>query len=170
MIVLSIGDEGQHGVTTGKGQYGPRSLAAPLAKVTGPILRRRGLASAHVVSKWSEIMGPQMAAQSIPQRYVADRRGGGTLHVRVGGGWATEFQHLEPQIIERINTFFGYRAVSRLVLKQGPVPQRKRRARQAEAPDDGTAAPVTVDDEALRAALQRLGRAVRARPISNKKS
>jgi hypothetical protein len=164
MMVLWIGGERQHGVTTAKRQYGPRSLAAPLAKVTRPIMRRRGLASAHVVSKWGEIMGPQMAAQSIPQRYVPDRQGGGTLHVRVGGGWATEFQHLEPQIIERINTFFGYRAVSRLVLKQGPVPQREKRLRNVEIADDGAAPPVAVDDEALRAALQRLGRAVRNRP------
>jgi len=165
-----VDGEGQHGVTTAKRQYGLRSLAAPLAKVTKPILRRRGLASAQVVSKWEEIMGAQMAAHSIPQRYVPDRRGGGTLHIRVGGGWATEFQHLEPQIIERINTFFGYRAVSRLVLSQGPVPQRERRARQVACADDGAAAPVAVDDEALRQALQRLGRAVRSRPISNKKS
>jgi hypothetical protein len=115
-------------------------------------------------------MGAQMAAHSIPQRYIPDRRGGGTLHVRVGGGWATEFQHLEPQIIERINTFFGYRAVSRLVLKQGPVPQRERRMREAKVADDGWAPPVAVGDEALRAALQRLGRAIRARPNSDKKS
>jgi len=163
MVISRLGDKGQHVVTTARGQYGPRSLAGPLAKVTTPILRRRGLAAAHIVSKWSDIMGPQMAAQSIPQRYVPDRRGGGALHIRVGGGWATEFQHLEPQIIERINTFFGYRAVSRLVLKQGPVPQREKRRRETEIADDGTAAPIAVEDEALRMALQRLGRAVRRR-------
>jgi hypothetical protein len=33
-------------------------------------------------------------------------------------------RHLEPIIIERINGFFGYRAVARLAIRQGPLPQR----------------------------------------------
>ncbi len=161
-------------MTVGNRLPGPRSLAAPLARVTRPILRRRGLAAAQIVARWRDIMGPQLASQSIPQRYTADRQGGGTLHIRVGGGWAPEFQHLQPQIIERINTFYGYRAVSRLVLVQGPVPQAENRAKAddaaADEADDDDAAAIVIDDDQLRHALQRLGRAVRRRHKVNKKS
>ncbi|MCP4328979.1 MAG: DUF721 domain-containing protein [Alphaproteobacteria bacterium] len=159
-------------MTTPNRAYGPRSLAGPLSRVTRPILRRRGLASAQVVSKWREIMGPQLAAQSIPQRYQPERGGGGTLHIRVGGGWATEFQHLEPQIIDRINTYFGYRAVSRLVLRQGPVPQPPQsKTRSVDGTHEpGPAVDVPVRDDDLRTALERLGQAVRRSHKEDKKT
>jgi hypothetical protein len=44
-----------------------------------------------------------------------------TLRIRVAPGWAPEFQHFEPLIIERVNSFFGYKAVARLQLIQAPV-------------------------------------------------
>src|SRR3546814_3159567 len=36
--------------------------------------------------------------------------------------YTTLFRSLEPLVLERINSFFGYRAVARLVLQQGPLP------------------------------------------------
>jgi hypothetical protein len=169
--------ERQTPVTRSEYRHGLRSVAEPVARITRPILRRRGLANAQVVAKWHEIIGPQLASQSIPQRYVPDRHGGGTLHIRVGGGWATEMQHLEPQIIERINGFFGYRAVTRLALVQGPVVRHERRrmagatARDADiAQPDPAGRAVETDDDDLRKALGKLASAIRRRQNSDKKS
>ena len=78
--------------------------------------------------------------------------------VRVEGPRAIELQHMAQQVMERVNIYFGYRAVAELRLVQGPVrrlqtahaeidvPVRKRPELNAEIEDDG-----------LRAALQRLG-------------
>jgi hypothetical protein len=90
---------------------GMRAVAAPLSSVTRPVLKRRGLASGRVVSEWTEIVGATLAACSCPERLSQPRDGGpGTLKIRVDGPMAVELQHLEPVIIERINSYFGYRA------------------------------------------------------------
>lgn len=87
--------------------------------------------------------------------------------MRVAPGLAPEVQHRSPVIIERINGFFGYRAVARLVLVQGPpvrrtgrpAPPRLRPLRPEErgALDRRLAG---IDDPTLREALRRLGEAV----------
>ena len=97
---------------------GIRTLATLMPKLTRPILGRRGFAVASVITEWATIVGIELAGSSQPEKLVFPRgeRVGGVLHVRVAGGVATELQHLEPQVVERINGHFGYRAVSRLKL------------------------------------------------------
>src|SRR5512144_3159687 len=99
--------------------YGLRALGETVDAVARPMLGRRGFAGGRVVAEWGSIVGEHLAARSLPERVTrpADGRGGGTLHVRVASGaLAVELQHVEPVIIERINTYFGYRAVARLRL------------------------------------------------------
>ena len=47
-------------------------------------------------------------------------RAGGVLVLHVAGAAALELQHSELQILERINGFFGYPAITRLRLIQAP--------------------------------------------------
>ncbi len=146
---------------------GLRAVATSVNKVVRPIWKKRGLAEAGLVTDWPAIVGPDLAAQCHPQRLVRRRDdSGGTLHVVVAGPLALELQHLAPQVIERINTYFGYRAVARLSLHRGPI---IRPPRPAEPPRELPEPPgladrlVEVDDPDLRRALQSLGRAVLAR-------
>jgi len=157
---------------------GPRALGASVARLARPAIRRRGLAEAGLVIDWPRIVGPELAAASCPERLTGARRGdtrdgadgdgakGGILHLRVVGALATELQHLEPIIIERVNGFFGYRAVARLRIVQGDLPPRDQPRRRAPPRDDPEVraavdtALVGVADESLRAALADLGRAV----------
>ena len=87
--------------------------------------------------------------------------------VRVESAFALEMQHLGPLLVERVNTHLGWRAVGKLVLKQGPVaaPVVPKPAMKL---DGATAARVEaqvpgVADEGLREALAKLGRAVALR-------
>lgn len=157
---------------------GPRALGASVARLTRPAIRRRGLAEAGIVVDWPRIVGPELAAASCPERLTGARRGGdrdaadgdgaegGVLHLRVVGALATELQHLEPIIVERVNGFFGYRAVARLRIIQGELPPRDQPSRRMPPHDDPEVsaavdtALVGVTDESLRAALADLGRAV----------
>lgn len=147
-----------------------RAVAAVLPKVTAKALGKRGFAIAAVITDWAEIMGETLAADTVPRRiaFSRGRQGGGILHLSATGAIATELQHLEPRILERINGYFGYQAVTRLVIHHG---LRPRPAPAGAAP---TGAPTgsaedrlaAVEDPALRDALRRLGRAVRARAAS----
>jgi len=150
---------------------GMRALAGPLGRVARPALRRRGLAGGRIVAEWPEIVGATLAAASCPEtlRPARGAEAGGVLVVRVDGPLAVELQHLEPVVIERINGYFGYRAIERLAIVRGPLPERPAPAGPApEAPDPEAARKSAthaagVTSEPLRAALESLGRAVLAR-------
>ncbi len=142
---------------------GPRALAATMPKVTRALFRARGFAEAGVLTDWPDIVGRPLADHTSPERLGRD----GALEVRVGGGWALELKHLEPMVLDRIATYFGYRAVTRLKLVQGPLPPRpSRRRRRRVRPLDASEAEALrarlagTGDAGLRAALERLGRAV----------
>ena len=155
---------------------GPRALAAAVAGVTRAIFRRRGFAEGAIVTDWPRIVGPHLARHTAPERivYGAASRREGVLHLRTdSGALATELQHLEPQLAERINTYFGYRAVARLRLVRGPIVHAANEPKpQFPPPDADLAADQVADlaerlagieDPELRAALESLGRVVMAR-------
>ena len=143
----------------------PRAISRSLAKVTRPVLEKRGRDFAALVAAWPEIAGPRLAGDSALDRLARPRGGGpAALHLRVTPGLAVEVQHLSPQLIERINAFLGHQAVDRLVLAQRPVgpPPGPRARRVAPAPDAARrdaamAATEGIDDERLRGSLARLG-------------
>jgi hypothetical protein len=100
-----------------------------------PLFEKRGLASGEVALRWSEIVGDALAQFSLPVKLSGgsmpgkgNRDGvGGVLTVRVSGAAATEISHLSPQLIDRVNVFYGFRAVDRLKIEQGPLPRRARK-------------------------------------------
>jgi hypothetical protein len=167
-----------------RGGYGLRALGNSLTAVTKRAFARRGLTGADLARQWPAIVGRDLAAQCRPRqlRFPKAGPGGGgavdgRLTLRVAPGWALEVQHLEPLMLERINGYFGYRAVTRLVLQQGPLPPLEtkghdagagRRGETRKAPparlDEGLAAKLsTVEDPELRAALEGLGRSLKGR-------
>jgi hypothetical protein len=76
-----------------------------------------------VVSRWDEIVGARYAAVSAPEsiRFPVGKKSDGTLELTVEGAHATIIQHVLPEIIERVNRFFGYAAVARIKVRQGVV-------------------------------------------------
>ncbi|OAN48103.1 hypothetical protein A6A04_04930 [Paramagnetospirillum marisnigri] len=144
------------------------SIAVPSGKVTRPVFGRHGFAGGALVVDWPAIVGSAVASHTLPVRikFPPQDRADGTLVVKVASGaFALEMQHLEPLILERINGYFGWKAVARLKLVQGPLPQPVRRPKTVARPAVTTAAPSTlaarldsVEDPDLRAVLERLGR------------
>ncbi len=146
-----------------KKPHGARALAVLLPKLTKPLYRARGFAEAGVLNDWPDIVGRPLADYTAPERLNPD----GALEVRVGGAWALELQHLEPLVLDRIASYFGYRAVTRLALVQGPLPPPAKPARKYRPKTLGKAEAEALkrdladtDDPKLRAALERLGREV----------
>jgi len=161
-----------------------RAFAKPLrdflSKVVAESFARRGFASAELVTRWTEIVGIEIAAHSEPIKIQWPRSASrpapastsepdleqqaGTLILRVEGPAAVEIQHLANVICERVNRFLGWRAVERLALRQAPLRNAVRQP--APAADPAAAARIAasmpeIADEELRQALARLGAAVR---------
>ncbi|MGH6811518.1 MAG: DUF721 domain-containing protein [Methylocella sp.] len=154
-----------------------RPLADLVQTAIDPVLRRQGFGQSGLVLFWDDIVGERLAAMSRPvkvrwpvrQNDHAAENGSApaTLIVRVETGFALELQHLAPIVIDRVNAHVGWRCVSRLLLKQGPVAAPPL-ARHGPRPFDKaaeTAAETIVGsgmDEPLRLALTRLGARVLA--------
>jgi hypothetical protein len=144
-----------------------RAIAAEIPRIAGAALGKRGFGEAQLVTQWDAVIGAELAAKLAPERLTFPRgeRKNGTLRLRVASAFATEAQHLEPVLIERINAFFGYGAVARLTLMQGPAPNavpatpppRRLTAAEQGAIDARVAG---IRDPELRDALARLGTAV----------
>ncbi|RAU23065.1 DUF721 domain-containing protein [Paramagnetospirillum kuznetsovii] len=145
--------------------YGMVSVAVPMERVTRPVFGKHGFAGGALVVDWPAIVGSVVASHTLPIRvkFPPKDRAEGSLVVKVdSGAYALEVQHLEPLILERINGYFGWKAVARLKLVQGPLPTPPKKAVKtvvAAQPSPGLAAKLdAVEDPDLREALARLGR------------
>ena len=146
---------------------GLRPLAGHLPKLTAPAFAKRGLVEAGVITDWPHIVGSELARTTTPVRLAFQRgeRSDGVLYVQVAGGAALEIQHRAPQIVARINSYFGYRAAARVAIVAGDLapPPEPGPGRGPPAPEDEAAVRRTVDDVAdpnIRESLLRLGRSV----------
>ncbi len=98
--------------------------------------RRFGFVQSSVVSRWDEIVGPRYADVTAPEmiRFPAGQKAGGTLELVVEGAHAVMIQHVIPEIIERVNRFFGYDAVAKVKMRHGQVQRAEPRPKVSAAP------------------------------------
>ncbi|QKG70277.1 DUF721 domain-containing protein [Erythrobacter mangrovi] len=85
--------------------------------------RRFGFVQSSVVSRWPEIVGETHARVCTPEmiRFPPGEKSEGIMHLIVLPAHAPLVQQILPEIAERVNRFFGYRAVARIKLRQGEV-------------------------------------------------
>jgi len=152
-----------------------RSFAKPLSLMLGDVFSaayaKQGFAARELVTRWAEIAGPEIAAHAEPLKIQWPRPVEGqpqepaTLVLRVDGPMALEIQHSSDVILQRVNRFFGWNAVGRLALRQGPL-SRRTKPRPPPPPDPKIVAEVAqtlsaIEDDGLRDALARLGAAIK---------
>ena len=155
-----------------------RSIGTFVPKLTRTAFEKFGFSTAALLTDWAQIVGPQLAQTTTPDRIRWPKsveqdmaggrtgaRSGATLHLSVDPARALDVQYKTSLIIDRINSYFGYRAVADLRIVQARIamtPQPVARARPAVAvtPD-----PVlkSIADDNLRAALERMQQGMMAR-------
>lgn len=151
---------------------GAKALGAYMGRMLDPIARARGFATTTLLSQWPAVVGADLARFTMPDKVVWPRRrpegppkpqnarheDGALLVLRVDGPRAIEVQHRADQILERVNTYFGYRAIVSLRILQAPVKRSVARSHVAEAVGDATQLPAkaAIRNDALRQALMRL--------------
>lgn len=102
----------------------PRAAGEFVGDIGGQSFRRFGFVQHSIVSRWGEIVGERYAKVSSPEsiKFPAGKKAGGVLTLLVDGAHAPLIQHLTPMIVERVNRFFGYAAINRIVFRQGKPP------------------------------------------------
>jgi hypothetical protein len=153
------------------GPISAKPLSVLLTDVFTDAYAKQGFAARELVTRWTEIAGPEIAAHCEPLKIQWPRPVEGqpqepaTLVLRVEGPMALEIQHSSDILLQRVNRFFGWSAVGRLALRQAPLSRRDRPA-ASHAPDPRAVAEVaetlsSVEDDELRAALARLGASIK---------
>jgi hypothetical protein len=163
-----------------RGASWARPIGAYAARALDPAARARGFATTALLSEWPALVGAELAQFTMPDKVVWPQRRddagadvpakghrveGAILVLRVEGPRAIEVQHRSGQILERVNSYFGYRAVAEMRILQAPVARKAPRSRVAAPPIDPETLPPSaeIEDRGLRAALLRLGSAARAK-------
>ncbi|MGL4398087.1 MAG: DUF721 domain-containing protein [Hyphomicrobium sp.] len=177
-----------------------KSAGSFVPKLTSKAFERFGFHSAEIMTSWREIVGADLAGFTRPERLKWPRhtdaaqagdpdaaaqtgnRSGATLILRVDPARALDVEYRAHEIADRINRYFGYRAVATIKIFQGPIerPDKSLRGSAAATPmlspsaTGALAAPPAapppdsldaIADEGLKAALQRLWASIhRARP------
>ncbi|MFD1197697.1 DUF721 domain-containing protein [Brucella gallinifaecis] len=165
-----------------KPKRGFRPLADMTSGLMDPILQKRAGISLSLLQSWEDIVGPAIGSSSRPLRILWPRRlheddpfSPATLIIACEGFAALQIQHETGEIISRVNGFLGFSAVGRIKIEQKPPAidfRRKPKRFATLAPSEERRidkATDGIEDDALRAALARLGKNILAEKRSTKK-
>ena len=145
-----------------------RVISDLMPEIGRTAFRRFGFVQSSVVTRWPEIVGPRHARVCAPEsiRFPPGEKADGILQLVVVPAHAPIIQHVIPEIIERVNRFFGYKAVAKVKMRQGEVKQTGVTPRPAAPP---SLKPVPIElgeslrdigDPELRAVLESLARSL----------
>ena len=110
---------------------GARAISELMPEVGRTAFRKFGFVQSSVVTRWPEIVGERHARVCMPEaiRFPPGEKSDGILQLLVVPAHAPMISHVIPEIIERVNRFFGYNAVAKVKLRQGavlPPPAKER--------------------------------------------
>ena len=155
---------------------GPAKAIADLVPQIGrAAFRRFGFVQSSVVTRWPEIVGERHAQVCMPEsiRFPPGEKSEGILQLVVLPAHAPLIQHVIPEILERVNRFFGYKAVARVKLRQGAVkPARAEGVRDKTNLGPPSLKPIPMElgdslrdigDPELRTVLESLARSLGAK-------
>lgn len=149
-----------------------------IAKTMNPLLRQilgnKGAVILELLESWEQIIGNDIAAYCLPHHisFKKDERTNGCLYLNVlAGAFAMEISQKQQQIMEKVNAFFGYPAISELKINQTCNPENfliskksidkvKKNVVSAEEESYITELIKDINNEELRQSLERIGRAV----------
>lgn len=138
---------------------------------------KRGFAEARLLTHWTEIAGEALAKICRPIKVSYASRSaslGATLVLAADGARGPEIDAQRNRIIERVNSYYGYRAVNRIKIDQSRSPTRMQGFAEPAATFEGPKpAPRPVEgvtDEGLALALGRLGANIRSKAAQKRRA
>ena len=84
------------------------------------LLSKNGINDFRIITMWNQIVGEELSLVSRPKKitYKRGSRSNAILQISVVGAYATEISYMDGLIIERINSFMGYCAISLIRIHQ----------------------------------------------------
>ncbi len=95
-----------------------RSVAEVVKEATKPFMSHQGKIYGALLRDWPTIVGEQRAQVTRPQRlqFPTNEASGAILHIEARPSAAPELGYASEQMLEQCARYFGYRAISRIVI------------------------------------------------------
>lgn len=95
-----------------------RSIGDVVKQATQPLMTKQGKLYGALLRDWVQIVGAERAAVTKPDRlqFASGQSQDATLHLAVRPAVAPEMAYVTEQILEQCARYFGYRAITRIVL------------------------------------------------------
>ena len=91
-----------------------------VSKITKSFYNKQGFAQNHIMENWKTIVGSSFSNNSMPIK-LNIKKTGGILTIACDGGVATELEYLKEEVIEKINLYYGFKAVNKIQFKNLPL-------------------------------------------------
>jgi len=147
-----------------------KPLSDIVPKITKDIFGKKNMLFGKLLSQWTEIVGKDLAERAVPTdiKYPKkDYKNQATLHLSVRSSHATEISMQKDLIIERLNMFFGYKAVKDIKIIQNSSIMNKqtksktaKKALTSKEVEDIDRMVGKIGENDLQIALKNLGKAL----------
>jgi hypothetical protein len=149
----------------------PTRLGLYTQQIVKPVFKVRGLMEGKIITHWPQLVGEKFARLAIPEQitFPKGKKTEGTLHLSVTSAGALLLQFSQDLILEQINTFFGYKALTKLRMTHGFIPPQMGSVKTPLPPSQGaqewiTAQIAHISDPELKERLEQLGFALSSSP------
>ncbi len=89
-------------------------------KITKSFFNKQGFAQNYILENWSSIVGPSFVEKSLPFKLQIEKIGG-YLVIACDGSTALELEYLKEDIIEKINSYYGFQAINKIKFQNLPI-------------------------------------------------
>ena len=89
-------------------------------KITKSFFNKRGFAQNYIIENWDYIVGSSFVEKSIPIKLQIEKIGG-YIVIACDGSTALEIEYLKEDIIEKINSYYGFQAINKIKFQNLPV-------------------------------------------------
>lgn len=141
----------------------PKTLSQVIEPLTRPVFKAQGPSVARLLLEWPGIVGNELASHTHPEKITFPRgkKTDGCLTIAVENGFATDIQHIQPLILERLATYSGHKGINRLAIKPAFIaPSSTSKKPKSAPPLAPTSVKMTenVTDNELKEALTSLAK------------
>ncbi len=150
-------------------RHGINRISAMTRALLKPMMDHYGEAYVGILLDWPTIVGERYAKLTAVQylKFPKDKKTDGILYIRCVSAAMPIMQAQSPQLIERLNRYFGYKAIVSIRLQAGLVFDASSRKKPTyehplseEAHQTINALTTDIANDELRLALQRLGEGI----------
>lgn len=107
-------------------KYRPNRIGLYTQEIVKPVFKVRGLMEGKIITHWEQIVGERFATLALPERIIfpKGKKGEGTLYLSVTSTSSLFIHYSQGIILEHVNRFFGYKAISKLQMSHGFTPPK----------------------------------------------